>query len=378
MNSAFKKKNFIIIIWAIVFYYIITSYISCCSFSNAYISLDIKILYFRNICLCILSFLIADICFDKRINSTISFDTLPRGFIICLESIFWFSLVLVYLTLYGQSYDDFVTSSDGGGWGIIFFQLSAGMILYFAYKKQWTKIILAYIIVILIISTTHIRSLFLYAFLPVLVYYISRYFKENISFKSFSIKLLPLVLITIIIGFIFSLMRYGTLTLPETNLTDISLSVLDKISAQDFKYQGLNSVKHYFWGFFSPIANQLGVQSNLSDSIPLINATYQMEVSYSSIINNSVHFPANIFHDMYLSWGNFAFVFAFVFYAYLLFIIRVFQHNAKSFLLLSSMLPWHIYMLIRGSVDYSSMGISYSIYFVLFIYLISKIKISAK
>lgn len=378
IKRAYQKKSYIILVWAIIFYYVITSYISCCSHTNADIPTNVKILYFRNFTFCIAAFLIADIFFNKRINPVIDINILPRSLTLCLEGVFWFSLALVFITLYGQSYSDFVTSSDGGGWGIIFFQVSAGMILWFSYKKEWVKVIIASMVIILIILTTHVRSLFLYSFLPIIVYFINRYYKENLPFKSFCIKLLPLVLITVAIGFFFSFIRFGFLTLPETNLTDISLSVLDKIEDQNYQYQGFNSFKHYFWGFISPIASKLGIHSNLPDSIPLVNAIYQMDVSYSSIINNAVHFPANIFHDMYLSWGNFACVFAFAFYSYLLFIIRIFQTNAKTLLLLSSTLPWHLYMLLRGSVDYSSMGISYALYFTLIIYIVSKLKLNLR
>lgn len=378
IKRAYQNKSYIILVWAVVFYYVITSYISCHSYTNTYIPLNTKVLYFRNFTLCILSFLLSDICFNRSINRTINIDSLPKWLVTCLECLFWFSLVMVFISLYGKSYSDFVTSSDGGGWGIIFLQLSAGMMLYFSYKKAWIKVIVASILIILIILTTHVRSLFLYVFLPIIIYFINSYYKENIPFKSFCVKILPLVLITVVIGFFFSAIRTGTLTLPETNLTDISLSVLDRIESHNFQYQGFNSIKHYVWGFVSPVANQLGIQSNLPDSIPLMNARYQMDISYSALISNAVHFPANIFHDMYLSWGNFACVFAFVFYSYLLFIIRIFQTNAKTLLLLSSTLPWHLYMLLRGSVDYSSMGISYALYFTLIIYIVSKLKLNLR
>ena len=102
---SFKKRNMIIFIWLIVFYYTITSLVAALfpgsSITNVqYVSAETKTIYMWSVLLCVAGFTISDLLFNKKKN-TISLGNLndDRKILSTLEVVYWISLIITFSVL---------------------------------------------------------------------------------------------------------------------------------------------------------------------------------------------------------------------------------------------------------------------------------------
>lgn len=384
---SFKNKNLLIIVWIILLYYALTSFIVCSPFYKSYslivqhststpkIPIEITFKYQVIILICFSAFFLADYLFNRKQYTQLPLN-IPKNCIIFLIVVFWTSLILVFGNFYGRSYKDFIVSgANESNWSLVLFQCSSCVLFHFAKTKNWLSLALSFIGVLIIISTTLVRSLIFYVLMPVVVYTIYTSLFQSSTIKQWLKLLYPIIFTFIILGCVMDIMRSGTIGIPETKLSIIALTTLKYCENYIVEPFGANSLMHYIWGFFSPIVNICGkmgldISIDLPMSIPRFNAMISVDRSLFS--SQVYHFPATIMLDLYLSWTQYLlFAGAFLFFSLVIFIFKIFQKNSYTIFLFSSIIIWHIYMLLRGSVDYSSTGISYSLLFLISFYILT-------
>lgn len=386
LDRAFKAKSILIFVWVVLCYYTLTAVLVCVglpdfsllsnSFEENYWAASTKWRMLINIFLCNCSFLLSDYFFsNKKVLKYNDIGKIPQTLAQITHATFWISLVLVFIRYYGEDYSSFVSSADGGGWGMVLLQLTSCTNFYLVMKRKWLGVVVTIMVVFMIVVTTHVRSLLFYPIMPILIYYTYDGLYKYKTLKSFSLKALPFVGGLLCLAFILSVLRSGYVKLPEVNLAQISLDVLDYHNNSE--PDTWSSLINYFWGFFTPFNKVLNIDYIPPQSIPHYNALVSFSYKYA-YMDDAIHYPATIYHDLLLSFGNFAFVAAFFFYTYLKFISDYVQSSTVRLFLFSSIYPWHIYMLLRGSTDYSSAGISYSLVLALMVLIIYDVLTDSK
>lgn len=372
VRRGYKTKSFIFFIWLIVFYYSITSMVSLLEHSE--ISMKVRYTYSLNMTLCILAFLLSDLVFNRSIKKdTISFKSLEGSKILLriVELVFWISIGLTFIELRTQDYATYNSEEGHAGWAQTFFQVSSTIVCYFIYKKQWWKVVLSIALVVGMVAATNVRSILYFVLLPIVLYYIYKSFQlgQKSVFKQFG-SLIPLALIMATAVVIVNYFRYDVFKLPEKELTQISLTIMEN---GGFPLQYFNSFFQYWTNLFPPIIkviNLFGLDLEfpakyLPPSIPKLNDMYL--TIYSTGAN---HMPAGIFHDFYMSFGYYGTLWAFVVFSYVKLLCDFLQKNTATFLGFSSVLGWHLYFLMRGACDSCSGGIAYSFFLGFGLYLI--------
>lgn len=360
---SFEHKNLVIFIWIIALYYTLTSMVSICQPDNMYISDAIKLKYMANMFLCILSFYICDLVCNKSVNVLLAFNSIKKcRFFIVLEIVYWISYVLTFLTLKGQDYTSYNTGT-GAGWAQVFFMFTSGIIYLFVLRKQWVKILLSAVMMVLIIIAIGVRSMFYFILMPIAFYYLYYMLFHVRGLKQFVLNCIPFAFLIFLASYLVSYVRFGYYSMPETGLTSIALNCLDQ---WNFGNQYLSSTLQYISGFLEPLRNALNMMSiHLPDfmenipSVPQLNAMIYAGVSDVSDLENAYHMPATIFFDLMVSWGYFAPIAAFILYWYFLKVFNVFQKSPLRMILFSSIIGWHFYMLMRGAVDTCSSAMGY-------------------
>ncbi|MBP5708519.1 MAG: hypothetical protein J6W61_01985, partial [Bacteroidales bacterium] len=242
----------------------------------------------------------------------------------------------------------------------------------FLYKKQWWRFIIASLLIVGMIASTGVRSLLYFVLMPTIFFILNKFlYKEDDVLKTF-FKLLPVAILVVAAVFVVNMLRFDEVRLPEIELTDISLKVLD---LGGYPLQLFNSLFHYLAALPVPVINMLNLfgadlpplSSFLPPSIPKLNALF--------LSNEGAHFPATIFHDFYMSFGYYGSIWAFVVFSYIKLLCDFLQRNVASLFAFSSVLGWHLYFLMRGSCDTCSGGVAYSLWLALLLYLVLKASI---
>lgn len=378
---SYKKKNIIIFLWLIITYYTITSLVAALFPGSGMLSVhsvgtEVKTTYMWSVFLCVAGFTLSDLLFNKKQKSLFSLEDLNadgRLFSI-LEIVYWISLLITFSVLNDIDYVEYNTNNKGGGWAQCFFQLSACVNFVFLYKKSYIKLIISFLFVLAIVAFIHVRSFLFFPLMPVLFYYLYKGLRSFKSFKGFAVKSVPMVIVVFLFAMVVGIMRSGTISLPETELTDIAFASLDDWS---FGRQYIASIAHYFYRFFGLFINilsHLGINtSNPLDfypSVPRLNAMLLSNVSDVSMLENASHMPATIFFDMYVSWGYFCGLVAIPVYYFFIKVFDFLQRDIFTLVLFSSIMGWHFYMLLRGAVDTCSAGINYAFWMAIIVLLI--------
>lgn len=377
---SFKKRNMIIFIWLIVFYYTITSLVAALfpgsSITNVqYVSAETKTIYMWSVLLCVAGFTISDLLFNKKKN-TISLGNLndDRKILSTLEVVYWISLIITFSVLNDIDYVEYNTNNKGGGWAQCFFQLSACVNFVFIYKKEYIKLFISLLLVLAIVVFIHVRSFLFFPLMPIVFYLLYKGINNIRNFKGFAIKAVPMVIILFLFAAVMGIMRFGKISLPETELTEIAFASLDDWS---FGRQYIVSIAHYFYRFFGLFINilsHLGINtSNPLDfypSVPRLNAMILSNVSDASMLKNASHMPATIFFDLYISWGYYCGLVAIGVYWFFIKVFDLLQRDLFTLVLFSPIMGWHFYMLLRGAVDTCSAGINYAFWMALVVLII--------
>ena len=375
LYKSYKMKNIIFFVWLILAYFSVTTIVEILGDGADY-SLQSKITLISNMTYCLLGFLLCDYFFNKKVQAELSFDFLHYSnyslVLKSIEVIYWISLLGTFIELRTQSYATYNTGL-GAGWFQVFFQTFSCMLLYFAYRKQWLKIVISAVLVTMIVAVIGVRSLLYFVLLPLAMYYIIVLFYSTMSTSQLIRRIVFALLVVVASVFMVDSLRFGNVSLPETELTGIALEVLDS-GTLPLSY--INSVLHYFAGLFKPIINALNMfglgitqfTELLPPSIPRLNAVVTQQVQDVDFLVDAAHMPASIYFDLLASWGKFACIAAFFVYWYLLKLCTLFQRNAYLFFAFSGILGWHLFMLLRGSVDGCIGGLSYSIWICLFLF----------
>lgn len=375
-SRAFKHKSLIIFIWIIVLYYVLTSIVAIVGPDNTYISDISKVKFMSNMLFCILGFYFSDIVFNKKKHTEINLNNLKHEKVfIYLEWVYWASFILTFFKLRTLDYASYNTSS-GAGWAQVFFMLSSGIIFYFMLQKKWFKIGISILMMILIVSVLNIRSLLYFILMPIAFYFIYNVlFKVN-DLRDFVLKCTPLIIFVFVASFIVSYLRFGFYSLPETELTTIAL---DSMERWNFEYQYANSIFQYLSGFLSPIRNALSIMGleipdfmKFVPSVPQLNAMIRAQVTDMDFLEDAYHMPATIFYDFLMSWNFFAPLAAFLVYWYFIKAFNSFQKSGFRLVLFSSLVGWHFYMLMRGSVDTCASAMAYPVLLGFIVYYMSK------
>lgn len=378
---SFKKRNMIIFIWLIVFYYTITSLVAALfpgSFipKVEYVSEETKTVYMWSVLLCVAGFTISDLLFNKKKKNPISLGNLndDRKILSTLEVVYWISLIITFSVLNDIDYVEYNTNNKGGGWAQCFFQLSACVNFVFIYKKEYIKLFISLLLVLAIVVFIHVRSFLFFPLMPIVFYLLYKGINNIRNFKGFAIKAVPMVIILFLFAAVMGIMRFGKISLPETELTEIAFASLDDWS---FGRQYIVSIAHYFYRFFGLFINilsHLGINtSNPLDfypSVPRLNAMILSNVSDASMLKNASHMPATIFFDLYISWGYYCGLVAIGVYWFFIKVFDLLQRDLFTLVLFSSIMGWHFYMLLRGAVDSSSAGINYAFWMALVVLII--------
>lgn len=383
---AYKSRSILLFIWLILAYYSLTSIVSIYSMENVSVSLVSKMTYVRNMSMCIVGFLLADIFFNKGERMKMDFSFLGERqlhkCLIIMEAIYWICLIGTFVELRNFSYSEYNTGA-GAGWFQVLFQALSCVQVYFAYRKKWIKVLISAVLLILIVAAVGVRSLLFFTLLPLALYYLHIIQFRVKSFTSFFIHLFPIFLAGIIAVFIVNSLRFGDVRLPETELTTISLSVIESV---DYPQTYFNSALHYLAPLLNPIINALNmvglhlVQPSilLPPSTPIMNAVVTQCVSDASYLENGAHMPATIYHDLFLSWGVWTSIAAFVLYWYWIKFCDFLQKRPVLFFCFSGIITWHLYMLLRGAVDTCTGGIAYSFWVCLILSLVMRKVLSKK
>ena len=372
VKRAYKTKSLIIFIWLVVFYYSITSLVSL--LNNGNMSIDTRTTYALNMTLCISAFLFSDFLFNRNMKKQVDFAQLKSSemLIKVVEVIFWVSLILTYVELRVQDYETYNSSEGQAGWSQSIFQTTSCITILFLYKKQWWRFIIASLLIVGMIASTGVRSLLYFVLMPTIFFILNKFlYKEDDVLKTF-FKLLPVAILVVAAVFVVNMLRFDEVRLPEIELTDISLKVLD---LGGYPLQLFNSLFHYLAALPVPVINMLNLfgadlpplSSFLPPSIPKLNALF--------LSNEGAHFPATIFHDFYMSFGYYGSIWAFVVFSYIKLLCDFLQRNVASLFAFSSVLGWHLYFLMRGSCDTCSGGVAYSLWLALLLYLVLKASI---
>ncbi len=375
-----RNKHLIVFIWIIVLYYCVTSLVAIYTNTSDYMALipdSIKVKYMLNLFLCISGFYFSDIVFNKKTALPINFKLLKsRKILFKIEMVFWISYLLTFRELSSIDYETY-TNDGGAGWAQVIFMLTSGIIFYYCFCRSWWKIIIAFLMMGIIISSTGVRSLMFYIIMPIGFYYLYTQLHTIQHFGQFLRKSLPFMFVMIICIVLVEILRFGSVHLPETELTNIALRCMDE---WEWELQYFISVIHYFLGLFTPVNNVLmkigiywlDILSTLMPSIPKLNALIYSGAIDTSFID-AYHMPATIFFNFYVSWGNFACVAAFFTYCFFLKVFSAMQVNGFRIMLFSPMLGWHFYMVMRGASDTAAKGIAFPLLLgVFFCYLIER------
>ena len=210
--------------------------------------------------------------------------------------------------------------------------------------------------------------------MPIVFYLLYKGINNIRNFKGFAIKAVPMVIILFLFAAVMGIMRFGKISLPETELTEIAFASLDDWS---FGRQYIASIAHYFYRFFGLFINilsHLGINtSNPLDfypSVPRLNAMILSNVSDASMLKNASHMPATIFFDLYISWGYYCGLVAIGVYWFFIKVFDLLQRDLFTLVLFSPIMGWHFYMLLRGAVDTCSAGINYAFWMALVVLII--------
>ncbi len=374
VKRGFKHKSFIVFIWLIVFYYSITSLVSLLETS---FPVAVKMTYTLNMTLCLIAFLLSDFIFNKKTKELVSFDPFKKisRTLIILEIVFWISIILTFIELRTQDYTQYINTSGQAGWAQAIFQTSSCIICYFIYKKKWWKLIVATLLVVGMVASTGVRSLIYFIMLPFLLYYLNSLMLNQSNPFKIIINSIPIFILVVLAVFVVNSLRFGEVRLPETELTTISLTVLEQ---GGYPLQYANSLMQYITRLFTPFFNALNVLgfhivspvSVLPPSIPRLNDLYM-----GGYHTGEAHMPATIFFDFYMSYGYYGAIWGFVVFSYIILICDFVQKNMASFFVFSSVISWHLYFLIRGSCDTCVGGVSYSLWLALILFVIINRKI---
>lgn len=375
LYRAYRNKHMIFFIWLILSYYSITSIVSLMSSENLMFSENVRLTYVINMLLCIIGFLLSDFVFNKKMMAPINMQMLTDSSLnkpfLFIEILFWISLFATFFELKLQDYDTYNTGS-GAGWFQVIFQSTSCILIRFLRKKQWVKLAFASIVVLAIVSYVGVRSLMYFIVMPIGLFVVYEKLLHAKSIRKALKYVLPMLLLTFLVVYIVNYLRFSESKLPETELTTISLTVIDRgVVIQQY----IMSALHYLAGFLTPIINALnklgfGIPdpgSLLFPSVPRLNAVVTQNVADVAFLENAAHMPGTIYHDLWYCWGKYAAVAAFILYWYLFKISSLFQKNANIFFCFSSIFGWHFYMLMRGSVDTCSSGIAYSFFACIFL-----------
>lgn len=366
---AYKKKHLIMFIWLILSYYSITSLVALSTPENLLFGQEVRMTYVVNMLLCIVGFLASDAIFNKNtmaeMNLDFMSDSLLNSFFITIEIVFWLSLLATFVELRTIDYNTYNTG-NGAGWFQVLFQFTSCIIVRFMHKKQWLKIGIAALLLILIVSAVGVRSLMYFVLMPVGLYMLYYVIVKVDSLGKVLKVVLPMLLLAWISTYVVNMLRFSESRLPETELTTISLTVMDRGGVFQ---QYFMSALHYLFGLLTPILNALnkiglGIpdpETFLFPSVPKLNAVVTQQVADVDALENAAHMPGTIYHDLWYCWGDFAVVAAFFLYWYLLKVFSILQKNGLLFFCLSGVFGWHFYMLMRGSVDTCASGIAYSL-----------------
>lgn len=372
----FKRKHLIIFLWIIIGYLNFVSLIAIHSDHNSLVTHDAKYTFALFQFLCNAAFYLSDVMFNKKsLQIDKNILNVNAQFLRIYEICYWISFLLTFVELRSQDYNTYNTG-NGAGWSQVFFMLTSGIIYYFAYNRNWVKIVISAILMLLIIAVTGVRSLLYFILMPVSFYFIRKLLLEGKNFKEIAKRTIPFLVLLILSAYIVNILRFGSSELPEMILTDIALQGIDRWS---YGEQYFMSFLYYIIGFTGPISNMfgvLGIHINFHDyllmpSIPRLNAMIQANVIDASQLENASHMPATIFYDFYMSWGMYAPIAAFFVYWYFVKVFDLFQKDQIRLLFFSSILGWHFYMLLRGAVDSASSAMGYPLllgFVVYFIY----------
>lgn len=373
-SRSFKHKNLVIFIWVIVLYYIVASIVSMTEPDNMYVPKVTKLKFMSNLLFCTLAFYLSDVVFNKTTHAQIVLDSFIKNkFFTYFEIAYWASYILMFLQLRTQDYTTYNTG-NGAGWAQVIFIFTSGIIYLFVFKKQWIKIIVSAIMMVLIIVVIGVRSMLYFVLMPIVFYFLYYMLYHVSNIKQFMKKCVPFAFIIFIASYVVSVIRFGSYSMPETELTSIALNCFDK---WNFGYQYANSILHYFIGFLAPIKNALNmIDITLPDymqfipSVPHLNAMIYAGVSDMSNLENAYHMPATIFFDFMVSWGVYAPIVAFFVYWYFIKIFNAFQKSALRMILFSSIIGWHFYMLMRGSIDTCASAMAYPLLLGIIVYFV--------
>ena len=363
---AYKTRSMILFVWLIVFYYSITSIVTLLEMYE--IPMRIKTTYALNMTLCIVAFLFSDLIFNRKKYEGLDlskFENFPITLKI-VEVIFWISIGLTYLELRKQDYSTYNSVEGQAGWSQCLFQVTSCMIIYFLYKKQWWKIVIAALLTVAMVASCGVRSLLYFVLLPIIFFFINT-LTYTTGFKKLLKRILPLMVLVGLSVIVVNTLRFNEVKLPETELTEISLNVMKN---GGFPLQYFNSLLHYLSGFLPPIINALrliGISLPMPGSL-LLPPIPILDQATLTIYDIDGHMPGTIFHDFYMSYGYYGAIWAFVVFSYLKFVFNFFQKNIASFFAFSSVLGWHVYMLMRGACDSCSGGVAYSVWLGLILY----------
>lgn len=371
---SYIKKSMVILPWIIIFYFSITSAMVCLSTGWREYGVKSVNVYLWNWFACTMAFLVADFLFNKKERKKVDLQSLfSWNLAIPIEVIFWLTFIVTAVILRNQDYTTYVRGGGAYFWQNMF-QFASFIVFYFVLKKQWIKVSVAFLIMIAIIVFTPVRSLLFFIVMPIFVYVIYQYMYSAKDFKFFFARFIPLSILGLFVAGVLSSIRFGLIRLPETELTDISLDVINYYnSGESLPLFYLNSWQHFFDGLMAPVYNGLrmfgiDISPDLAPSIPLVNASINGGQSDSLYVGELGHNPATLMHDFLLSFGSFAFVEAFVYYFFLLKLCNFIQKNKMSLMLFSTVFGWHIYMVMRGALDNACSGIGYSIWYVAIFY----------
>ena len=375
LYRAYRNKHMIFFIWLILSYYSVTSIVSLMSPESLLFSMNVRMTYVINMLLCVIGFLLSDCVFNKKMIEPINMQmltdsSLNQPFFI-IEILFWISLFATFFELKVQDYNTYNTGS-GAGWFQVIFQSTSCILIRFLRKKQWEKLGLASVVVLAIVSFVGVRSLMYFVVMPIGLFFIYENLLHAKSIRKALKYVLPMLLLAFLVVYVVNYLRFGESRLPETELTTISLTVMDNGIVMP---QYIMSALHYMAGLLTPIINALnklgfGIpdpSTFLFPSVPRLNAVVTQNVADVAYLENAAHMPGTIYHDLWYCWGKYAAVAAFFLYWFLFKISSLFQKNANIFFCFSSIFGWHFYMLMRGSVDTCSSGIAYSFFACIFL-----------
>jgi hypothetical protein len=378
IRVSYNNKSFFVIWWLFIFYFTFLFLFKYFTFSTQEVDWDnssyfisdetkVEVIFFNMLT----NFFVFLGCYNSKplnLARLVSFGEKSKIIYYFYFLIGFLSFLILLFKIKDWDYSTLVNSSDFGGYSFIFVQAFMSLVIYGFFKKDYKIILLIFILSLVYILLTFVRSILIYSSFSLLFLFVYNFYIRNLDIsKSFKRIIFPIFLFAFV-GSLFLLLRDNSVfRLPEENLIDVNFMVFDQKKENLY----MNSYTKFFIGFFTPVLNLFNISVDFPMSVAELNSTLFIQPGIRFFNPDYVyHFPCLFYNELYMSFGWYGFFGGFLYSKYFIILEKIVFSSVNRIFFFLPILCWHYFMLFRGAADNSSVGISFVLWFQVLIYIL--------